>query len=191
MNVVRKTATTLGGIFFAVLLISALAPKAAHGVAAALVQVTNTASNAVPTEDGPGNFPFGGTLCTEILNSDCGSALSGLLVPTTTSTAAAVKRLVIEDVSAFCSMEQGDVISPLIRVPLPADNVMAGQNFLVYSFPITAVGGPTGSVFGVTHSPVRIYADPGAEIETQISGFFAGTHGASCNIYLTGHLEPK
>jgi hypothetical protein len=39
MNHVRKLLSTLGGIFVAALLIAALAPKAARGVAAALVQI--------------------------------------------------------------------------------------------------------------------------------------------------------
>lgn len=189
MNLVRKTATALSGIFFAVLLIAALVPKATRGVAASLVEVTNTASNAVPTEDGPGNFPFGATLCTENLNSVCGSvAKSGLLVPLTTTTGAAVKRLVVEDVSALCNMEQGDDLSILITVPLPADNVTNGQSTLLYSFPITVTA--AGS-FGITHSPARIYGDPGAGIGTQIAGLFVGNQGASCNISLTGHLETK
>jgi hypothetical protein len=189
MNLVRKALTTLGGIFLAALLIAALAPKATRGVAASLVEVANTASNAVPTEDGPGNFPFGATLCTEDLNTVCGGvAKSALLVPLTTSTGAAVKRLVIEDVSAFCNTEPGDDISTLITVPLPADNVMNGQNTLLYGFPITVT---VGGNFGISHTPARIYADPGAEIGTQIAGFFAGNQGASCNISLTGHLETK
>jgi hypothetical protein len=53
MNLLRKVVTSLGSITLAALLLAALAPKATRGVAAALVQVTNTASNAVPTEDGP------------------------------------------------------------------------------------------------------------------------------------------
>jgi hypothetical protein len=51
MNLMQKTAKALGGIFFAVLLIVALAPKATRGIAAALVQVTNTTSNPVPNRD--------------------------------------------------------------------------------------------------------------------------------------------
>jgi hypothetical protein len=39
MNHVRKLMSTLGGIFLAALLVAALAPKAARGVAAALVQI--------------------------------------------------------------------------------------------------------------------------------------------------------
>lgn len=51
MNFIRKAATTLGGIFLAALLIAALAPKATHGLVAALVQVTNTTSNPAVTLD--------------------------------------------------------------------------------------------------------------------------------------------
>jgi len=39
MNYLRKVLSTLGGIFLAALLISAVVPKAARGVAAALVQI--------------------------------------------------------------------------------------------------------------------------------------------------------
>ena len=65
MNLMRKAATTLGGIFLAVLLIAALAPKATRGIAAALVQVTNTTANPVPTVsvDDPANFPYAAVLC--------------------------------------------------------------------------------------------------------------------------------
>jgi hypothetical protein len=51
MNVVRKAVSALGGIFLAALLIAALAPKATRGIAAALVQVTNTAANPVQNQD--------------------------------------------------------------------------------------------------------------------------------------------
>ena len=192
MNLLRKTATTLGGIFFAVLLIAALAPKATRGVAAALVQVTNTASNAVPTEDGPGNFPFGATTCVQVESVACGSGMPSFLVPFATSTGAAVKRLVIEDVSASCHKQPGDEVFTEIFVPFPADNAPAfGSTVgftLPYSFPLTSTG---GDVLGVTHSPYRIYADPGAEINTGVDGSFTSTHGVSCLLSLTGHLETK
>jgi hypothetical protein len=190
MNFVRKTATTLGGIFFAVLLIAALAPKATQGVAAALVQVTNTASNAVPTEDGPGNFPFvAAGLCAEPEGkSECGNLQAGFSVPATTSTGAAVKRLVIEDLTASCSIDTGSVISTRIIVSLPADNVDAlNRGITQYFFPVTTVGGG----FGVAHSPARIYADPGTGIGASLVGSFAAGSGGSCLMYLSGHLETK
>ena len=185
MNLVRKTATTLGGIFFAVLLIAALAPKATRGIAAALVQVTNTATNAVPTEDGPGNFPFGVVECAEIGNSNCGSSLPPFFVPATTSTGAAVKRLVIEDVSAACGALDGSVVSSVVLdVPLPADHVsLDGASSLRYLFTLTPPD-------GFAHSTVRMYADPGTAINTEMLGSFVG-RGADCSLYLTGHLETK
>jgi len=51
MQIVQRLFITLGGVFFAALLVAALAPKAVHGVAAALVQVTNASSNPVPNRD--------------------------------------------------------------------------------------------------------------------------------------------
>ena len=186
MNILRRTITSLGGIFLAALLIMALAPKAARGVAAALVQVTNTASNAIPTEDGPGNFPYGAIVCDEAGNSNCGGTPQGLAVPLTTSSGAAVKRLVVEDLSAFCFVDPGDQIVPVLFVPLPADNSTSGQGFLRYSLPVTLIG----NVFAAAHSPVRIYADPGAQIDLQISGVFSDSK-AGCSAYLTGHLQTQ
>lgn len=185
MNILRRTVTSLGGIFLAALLIMALAPKAARGVAAALVQVTNTASSAVPTENGPGNFPYGAIICNGSA-ADCGGSPAGFIVPLTTSSGAPVKRLVVEDLSAFCFVDPGDQIVPVLFVPLPADNSTSGQGFLRYSLPVTLIG----NVFAAAHSPVRIYADPGAQIDLQISGVFSDSK-AGCSAYLTGHLQTQ
>jgi len=58
MNVLRKAVSALGGIFLAALLIAALAPKATHGLVAALVQVTNTSSNPAATLDNAHAAPW-------------------------------------------------------------------------------------------------------------------------------------
>lgn len=60
MNRIQKLATTLAGILLVVLVLVALAPQAARGVAAALVQITNTTANPVPNRDvdnGSGRHP--------------------------------------------------------------------------------------------------------------------------------------
>jgi hypothetical protein len=184
MNIIRKAISTFAGISLAVLLFAALAPKATRGIAAALVQVTNTASNAVPTEDGPGNFPFGAALCADFGNPICGPEGSVLAVPLTTSTGLAVKRLVIEDVGLSCSLDTG-ASSPvgIITVPFPADSVPQSQAALAYPIPTTlfAPGGALG------HSSVRIYADPGAELRA----FLAVGGAGGCVVSLSGHLETK
>ncbi len=184
MNILRKTITTLGGVFLAALLITALAPKAARGVAAALVEVTNTASNAVPTEDGPGNFPFTATTCDNSSGCFPGQAQS-FDVPLTTSTGLPVKRLVIEDVSAQCNIASGDSVWVAVTVPFSADNVQLGHTAVVqYSFPSTL----TNTTNAVVHQTTRIYADPGASVSTYIAN---GNNGDVCFFTLAGHLETK
>jgi len=191
MNLLRKTATTLGGIFLAVLLITALAPKATRGVAAALVQVTNTSANPVPvtSNDNPANFPFGASLCAQFSHVGCGPGSDVLVVPLTTSTGLAVKRLVLEDVEMDCPQDTGvSSVLGLISVPFPADNVQSSLAKLQYAIFTT----PVGPSFAFADSPVRIYADPGAELATIATGASVtpGT-GATCFFSLTGHLETK
>ena len=188
MNLIRKAFTTLGGVFLAALLIAALAPRATRGVAAALVQVTNTASNPIPTEDGPGNFPFGASVCGQTGGTSCGELTQGFFVPLTTSTGAAVKRLVIEDVSAACDVQPGDVLSTEIDVLFPADNVdLLNQGVFRHLFPITF----TGPDFGVVQSPARIYVDAGALVSAMVVGVVATKQNVACIMYLSGHLETK
>jgi hypothetical protein len=185
MNIIRKAISTFAGISLAVLLFAALVPEATRGVAAALVQVTNTASNAIPTEDGPGNFPFGASLCADFEHSECGSESPVLTVPLTTSTGLAVKRLVIEDVSLTCNADPGaSSIFGLISAPFPADSVQSGLTNLRYVI-------PTDSSGEFAHSSVRIYADPGAALVMITAGTFSDGAGATCFFSLTGHLETK
>lgn len=60
MSTIRKALTALGAIFLLTLLLAALAPKAARGFAAALVQVANTTANPAITSnmDDPGRIPY-------------------------------------------------------------------------------------------------------------------------------------
>jgi hypothetical protein len=79
MNLVNKAVTTLGGIFLTALLLAALAPKATHGVVAALVQVANTSANPVPVDtvrNSAANFI---TLETQGSSSSGGSSWNQLL----------------------------------------------------------------------------------------------------------------
>ncbi len=51
MNLLRKILVSLGGITALALLFALAAPQAVHGIAAALVQVTNTTANPAITQD--------------------------------------------------------------------------------------------------------------------------------------------
>lgn len=189
MNLMRKTATTLGGILFAVLLIAALAPKATRGIAAALVQVTNTSANPVPTvsADSPANFPFAAPICFGFPAGSCD--LQSFIVPMTTSTGLSVKRLVIENVSGNC------VLSPAVNdfVLFLNDPVAGSSNPLAFAFPLVAAS-PSNSAgqFVVGGSAVRIYADPGANIIVAAQASFSSSSDFElCNLVVAGHLETK
>jgi hypothetical protein len=180
MNILRKAVTTLGGVFLAALLITALAPKAARGVAAALVQVTNTSANPVPTVSADTNFPYEAMLCTGN-NCDNNPNLpipASFTVPSTTTTGVPVKRLVIEDLNATCPPAvpgPGPGLVSLL-VPTSADSTIPGSGFL-YSFVLTPVAGD-----GVGNAIVRIYVDPSASVRLNSS---------NCTAVVTGHLETK
>jgi hypothetical protein len=175
MNILRKAVTTLGGIFLAALLITALAPKAARGVAAALVQVTNTSANPVPTVSADANFPYEAQICA----GDCGGFPNSFSVPSTTTTGVPVKRLVIEDLNANCASGPIATVVDLI-LPVPADNNGLGGAPIIYSFLLTSTD--LSASFG--HSIVRIYADPLATVSVN------GNSG-QCQAIVTGHLETK
>jgi hypothetical protein len=80
------------------------------------------------------------------------------------------------------------VIATEVDLTLPADNVdVFKRGVFQFIIPLTALG--SGS--SIAHSLTRIYADPGSGVGVQVSGTFAGSNGASCVMYLTGHLETK
>ena len=179
MNVLRKAVTTLGGVFLAALLITALAPKAARGIAATLVQVTNTSANPVPTVSDDANFPYEAFLC---VGAQCQSlGIPGFfVVPSATTTGVPVKRLVIENLNANCN-QGGPVEVVTLSVPFSADNnngvsgTEFSNNFLLSGF-------SAGQTFG--QAVVRIYADP--------SGIAALTATSpECFLRVSGHLETK
>lgn len=188
MNIIRKTLTTLGGIFFAVLLIAALAPKATRGIAAALVQVTNTTANPVPTvsADSPANFPFAASLCLEAPSGSCGA--QSFVVPTTTSTGLPVKRLVIENVSGSCNLTPG-----ISQFQLDLEVPVAGSSIpLFFPFPLVPAS-PSNSAgrFIVGGSAVRIYADPGTTVFIGANSELLTGDFEFCPLVVAGHLETK
>jgi hypothetical protein len=174
MNTIRKALTTLGGIFLAALLIAALAPKATRGIATALVQVTNTSANPVPTVSADANFPYDALLCT----NECSPLPESFSVPSTTTTGVPVKRLVIEDLNVICNAGSPGVVG--LDVPPSADNnAIPLSTIFFHQFLLSASG--SGESYG--HAIVRMYADPLATVRIVSAG--------SCFAFVTGHLETK
>jgi hypothetical protein len=175
MNLVRKAFTALGGVFLAAILIAVLAPKVTLGVAAALVQVTNTSANPVPTVSADANFPYEAGFCA---GSVCTVSQSSFSVPATTTTGVPVKRLVIEDLNANCDVTAPE--SNFFELFVPASADAKDPEPLRHLFVLTD---QLGSI-SAAHEIVRLYADPLATV----SAISSSEH---CVVILTGHLETK
>jgi hypothetical protein len=180
MNYVRKVLSSLGGIFLAALLIAAVAPKAARGVAAAFVQVVNTPADPVVTTDSLGTATLLQVNCS--VSSEIG--LAGNFTSQTCFTVPAGKRAIVENVDGSCFTQNGAAINVL---------------FLVVNVPLQEIGHPVPLHFeGLTpfninlydyNSPVRIYADPGQAITTKFTTSDA-TGGSLCQTNISGRLVP-
>lgn len=176
MSMIRKALTALGGIFLAALLIAALAPKATRGIAAALVQVVNTAANPAITSnmDDPGRIPYQATVVGSS-GSNCvatGCSFNFAPVP-------AGHRLVILHVSAFI---QANPSSTPMRVAVGALPTFSSE------FLVTVQDTLSGLNEIQFDQPVLVYLDAGqtpvVALDTNISTFFASGQIAT----LTGYL---
>jgi len=143
MNYVRKVLSSLGGIFLTALLIAALAPKAARGVAAALVQVVNPTLNPVNVSESQANV-FVAT-CDSISRAVAGNSCS-ISVP-------AGKRFVVQTVSFLAQTNPG------VRVTFAElkANVNGVSSFLEFAVPFSANDGAFDN--SVASGEVRFYAD--------------------------------
>src|SRR5271154_1410262 len=107
MRLFKQALAVLGSIVVVAIIMAFVAPKAVHAVVAAAVQVMNTSANPVPTYDSGTRFQadvcfISGAVSTA--SAFCGPNNSASFgVPLVTSAGATVKRLVVEDVSGYCS----------------------------------------------------------------------------------------
>ena len=85
---------------------AAFTPRAVHAITAALVQVTNTSANPVPMAES--SIRYEASVCSgrgaiSAAVGTCPDGQNTFVVPTVTSSGAAVKRLIVDNVSGFCS----------------------------------------------------------------------------------------
>lgn len=121
--------------------------------------------------------PFQAQFCDENGIAGCDPLPEWWTVPTETSSAEPVRRLVIEYVSGRCSLSG----PPGVVVALGLDTTANGIYARHYFTPVvTEVG------FGALAGQVtRLYADPGTRVQ-----FIAGVNGAyhQCRLAISGHL---
>jgi len=108
MSSAKRYLTIALSFVIALTALSIFAPRTVHAVTAALVQVVNTSANPVPQSDAATRFQaavciVSGTISTGVNACPAPTNTATFTVPTTTSTGAPVRRLVVENVSGFCS----------------------------------------------------------------------------------------
>ncbi len=186
MNFAKRTLMVVGVVALAVLIVAVLAPNTAHGLVAALVQVTNTTANPVPTASTDAQSGFvASNYC--YFNSSWPQdqcALDPLYsVP-------AGKIAVLESASGACVTSSAKGMREFqLQFTDPAGNY--GQ----LGFPPTNVATPgsdtmnTGAV-GTTAQNFKFYASAGSSIK--FYGYAAENQsgGMFCRFTVSGHLAP-
>jgi hypothetical protein len=179
MNVIRKAVTALGGIFLAALLIAALAPKATRGVAAALVQVTNTAANPVLNQDvdDRDRAPI------EFLSCQAFSTVGVEGFQCTPSfTVPADQRFVIDQIDGNCQTPAGSAVSN------PVLFLTTGGSGHVANFSLgPEVPNINGSEIYSFNQAVHYVADPGSTVTAAAFTTNASVVSA-CTFDVSGHL---
>lgn len=166
MNLFRKTLTLLGSILLAALLLAALAPRAARGVAAALVQVTNTTSTPVPTSDVSPLQPFE-------QNCETSTAIvCQIPVP-------AGKRLVVQTASIEVLTAPGVVV---VLAGIQTTTPGAGA----FSVPVVFTGTSNGNNFHTGTQSLRVYEDSSLTCITFLSDPALTNFALNCSV--SGYL---
>jgi hypothetical protein len=179
MNRIQKLATTLAGILLVVLLLVALVPQAARGVAAALVQITNTSANPVPNRD-VDNGPRQAVTLTAVSATTHDIEFEQQNAPGVAYTVPAGKRLVVEFVSGNFNTPIGAHIltafifgntSSGVYADYLSPNLVTAGNFNVYQ----------------VAQPMRAYYDAGSEIFVAVS-LTSETFATNGHFTLRGYL---
>ena len=198
MNFAKRFLAVAGAIAVAAILGAVVAPKAAHAVAAALVQVTNTTTNPVPSVDvnTPAEEPFQTILCFEFGQYGPCSEPQSFIAPSTTTDGANVKRLVIQDLSGSCQTTSNSGNTFVEGITLQTslnENSVNSVTSISTEVPLAPPAVPTVSRDQIFSQPVRIYVDPGSFVELQISavGSDVVDSSAFCAVTVYGYLVTK
>ncbi|MHB8525837.1 MAG: hypothetical protein ACYDD2_06735 [Candidatus Acidiferrales bacterium] len=154
MNVLRRIAMAIGGTVVVALVVTLAVPRAAHAVLSALVTVTNTSANPVPTYDSGTRFQTDVCFASgsvSVASNFCGLNNSRTFqVPTVTSSGATVKRLVVDNVSGICSNFNNPALfikTVFLSGPFVPDSVPKGVSSAGHHVPIA------GALYSYVNSP--------------------------------------
>jgi hypothetical protein len=171
---VRKLLSTLGGIFVAALLIAALAPKAARGVAAALVQIVPGST----THLGQNESRMVSLYCISG-NSFCNSVDSSGNIASAAYQVPAGFTLIITD------YEYKVVLASAAGQYLCDSFLNASTDSVFTNVPSCALADSSGIVYGKEHFTTGIRVGSGVTL----LDFAAGSHEGSAD--MQGYLVPN
>jgi hypothetical protein len=175
MKFVKSFLMGTGAVVLAGLVLMLAAPKAAHAIAAALVQVTNTRSNPVPTQDVDiaARHPF--TASCNVFGSG-GAFVNCAPTPAPPTTGF---ETVIQSVSILVNQDTGNA-QPVETVFNFSTN---GSNFYQQWIPYF----PQGTGLWVAHQLTAIYVDPSSFNPLQCSTLFNTGSTATLFCTVTGY----
>ncbi|MGB0036112.1 MAG: hypothetical protein WBP79_11615 [Candidatus Acidiferrales bacterium] len=212
MKLIKQALAVLGAVIVIAVIVAVVTPKAVRAVVAAAVQVVNTSANPVPTYASETRFETSvcsvlGTVSTA--TNLCPPGVNTFVVPTTTSTGAQVRRLVVDNVSGFCSsFDNPSLFVMTVRLygQFTPDSVPNGSTSFVHYIPIVAapysyVNSPSAPFPYASH-PETDYTygqathfgfNPGDTITTDAYYFYAGVGIADyfCLARVEGNLETQ
>lgn len=187
MQFVKRLLMGVGAVALAAIVLSVAAPKVAHGMVAALVQVVNNVAVVNPTSSGtvqPVITTDTDSLSSRVPYQDTCTALTtvGTSIQCNLAAVPVGKRLVIEEVTAFCYSPTGKVTAATVFGIIGSSTI---QHNLVLTLQESIVGSPGNSY--AASELVRLYVDPGAA-----GGFTfqSGDASSRCNATVSGYLEP-
>jgi len=179
MRLLKQALAVLGTVTMIAVLIAVVAPKAAHGVVAALVQVTNTPANPVNTLAADAATAFvEQNRCTFVEN---GCTVGSLYV------VPAGQIAVVESLSGACDLDPGageEAIEFQLGYNNPSGSFVTASIAPgpVFQFPIDGLQSSVGG------ENFRTYVSAGPISATAITGNFELNSLDACVFTLSGHL---
>jgi hypothetical protein len=183
MRLLKQALAILGTVVVMAGVVALVAPKAAQGIVATLVQVANTPANPVPTQavDNPARQPVGLDVQDSIADGQPG-AFATFGDANGPYTVPAGKRLVVESISAQFNLPTGQKPTDLLFL-----TTINGRQAGFTALPIFS-SSANGTDFFQVAANFTAYVDPGTQLQV-LCDRSSTTGAAACFVLVMGHLE--
>jgi hypothetical protein len=190
MKQLQKLAFLAAACALLIATFSIIGPRAVKAAVSTLVQVVNTPANPVPNADvnAPGEEPFQTALCLTVPGGSCPSLPFNFVVPATTSDGLTVKRLVIEQMNAACTITGTASHIQTYMPTLTNENQVNGEAYVGATYLPLSPSSPGNSSVLVSSLAARAYADPGTTVQPYLFGDFGVSSSLTCTYNVAGYF---